>query len=65
MGGVHWWVPYGTHIRQMADASKCNGSLKMCITRTKRIMFDGRPDDKKGFTPTDVIPIVNKSFPGS
>jgi hypothetical protein len=28
-------------------------------------MFDARPDGKKGFTPTDVIPIVNKSFPDS
>jgi hypothetical protein len=25
-------------------------------------MFDARPDGKKGFTPTYVIPIINKSF---
>jgi hypothetical protein len=58
-------VPYGTHIWQVANASECNGCFQMCVTRTKRVMFDIRPDGKKGFTPTDFIPIVNKSFPGS
>jgi hypothetical protein len=28
-------------------------------------MFDACPDDKKGFTPMDVIPIINKAFPDS
>jgi hypothetical protein len=28
-------------------------------------MFDARLDGNKGFTPTDVIPIVNRSFLGS
>jgi hypothetical protein len=58
-------VPYGTHIWQVADASECNGTFKMCVTRTKLVMFDARPDGKKGFTTTDIIPIVKKSFPDS
>jgi hypothetical protein len=43
----------------------CAGTFKVCVTRTKRVMFNARPDDKKGFTPTDVIPIINKAFPDS
>lgn len=58
-------VPYGTHIWQVADASECNGTFKMGVTRAKRVIFDARPDGKKQFTPTDIIPIINKSFPGS
>jgi hypothetical protein len=52
----HQWavcigVLYSTHIWQVANASKCNGSFKMCVTRTKQVMFDARPNGKKGLTP--------------
>jgi hypothetical protein len=70
MDAAHEWVvcigvPYGTHIWQVADASECNGTFKMYITRAKRVIFNLRPHGKKQFMATDVIPLINKSFWGS
>jgi hypothetical protein len=67
---AHLWVvcigvPYGTHKWQVADASECNGTFKMNVTRVKRTFFEKRPHGKKHFAKTDIIPIINKSFHGS
>jgi hypothetical protein len=48
--------------REVADASECNETFKMCVTRAKRVIYDLRPHGMKQFTTTDVIPIINKSF---
>jgi hypothetical protein len=63
----HCWkvcigVPYGTHIWQPADSSELNGSFKMELTKAKRIYLKFKPADKKRFSSTDIIPILNMAW---
>jgi hypothetical protein len=65
---LHKWVvcigvPYATHLWQVADSSEQNGSFKMECNRAKRSIYDKRPLGKKSFTNSDVIPIINKTWP--
>jgi len=66
-GTGHKWVvcigvPYATHLWQVADASQLNGCFKVWITKVKRMMYDAMPLDKKRFTPSDIIPMLNMAF---
>jgi len=66
-GDSHKWktcfgVPYGTHVWQLADSSQVNGKFKMGVTKIKRRIYEAKPDNKKQFGPTDVIPILNYAF---
>jgi len=66
-GDGHKWktcfgVPYGTHVWQLADSSQVNGKFKMGVTKIKRQIYEAKPDNKKHFGPTDVIPILNYAY---
>jgi hypothetical protein len=54
-------VPYGTHIWQVADATKLNGCFKMALCKAKRIYLTFRDENK--FLVTDIIPLINMAFP--
>ena len=56
-------VPYATHIWQVADASSLNGAYKIELARAKRRYVERR--DTPRFEPTDIVPLVNMSFPKS
>jgi hypothetical protein len=65
----HRWViclgvPYGTHIWQVADSSQMNGAFKMALTVAKRKLFEFVTTklNRKGFIPTDIIPLVNAAW---
>ena len=55
-------VPYGSHFWQVADSNECNGSFKTNIYKFKQSMYDCKPEGKRGFKDSDIIPIVNHAF---
>jgi hypothetical protein len=66
-GPGHEWttcigVPYGTHFWQVADAEEQNGCFSIALTKAKKKLFDLKPFHKKGFFPSDIIPLINLSF---
>ena len=53
-------VPYATHIWQVADSSELNGSFKIALTKAKRdYLKHSSRTEKKKFSPSDIIPLVN------
>jgi hypothetical protein len=56
-------VPYATHLWQPADSSEVNGSFKIKLSKAKAAYLKQKPRDKKRFVNTDVIPIVNHTWP--
>jgi hypothetical protein len=66
---AHKWiiclgVPYGTHIWQVADSSQMNGAFKMALTVAKCKLFEFVTTklNRKGFVPTDIVPLVNVAW---
>ena len=55
-------VPYGSHFWQVADSNECNGSFKTNIYKFKQAMYDCKPEGKRGFKDSDIIPIVNHAI---
>jgi hypothetical protein len=57
-------VPYGTHIWQVGDASQLNGAFKMALYVAKRQYFQllSTRFNSYGFSPTDIIPLVNTAW---
>jgi hypothetical protein len=65
---MHQWkvyigVPYATHMRQPHDSSELNGCFKMQLYKTKETYLREKPALLKAFTSTNIIPIVNKTWP--
>jgi hypothetical protein len=60
-------VPYGTHIWQVADAPQQNGTFKIALTKAKQELHKKKQDLQMppNFTPTDVMPLVNKAWKAS
>jgi hypothetical protein len=66
-GEGHKWkvvigVPYGTHVRQVADSSQLNGCFKMALTKAKRNYRLKVVDEKKDFVATDIVPLLNYAW---
>jgi hypothetical protein len=64
---THPWVvclgvPYGTHIWQVADSSKLNGSFKIALNRAKAKYFSHKAPDNQRFVPTDIIPLISMAW---
>jgi hypothetical protein len=60
---VCFGVPYATHLWQVNDASRLNGTFKIELTKAKWsyvLHWDARK-----FEPTDIIPLTNMAFPKS
>ena len=57
-------VPYGTHLRQVADSKEQNGTFLLAIAKAKREMYQRNKMDKK-FLPSDIILLINEPFPKS
>jgi hypothetical protein len=56
----HLWtvclgVPYGTHIWQVADSSKLNGSFKIALTKAKPEYLTYKAANNHRFVPTDIV----------
>ena len=65
---AHKWfvcigVPYATHYWQVADSSKLNGTYKIYLTKGKELYFLAKPPGHKGWSMTDIIPLVNYAYP--
>jgi hypothetical protein len=56
-------VPYATHYWQVADSSELNGTFKMYLTEAKEVHFLAKPPGHRGWTMTDIIPLVNYAYP--
>jgi hypothetical protein len=56
-------VPYAMHYWQVADSSELNGTYKMELTRAKEAHFQAKPPGHKGWSSTDIIPLVNTAYP--
>jgi hypothetical protein len=66
----HEWVvcigvPYGTHIWQVEDSTQLNGLFNVLLTKIKPAYWAMKPSNKKGWTMTDIIPLVNAVLPVS
>lgn len=59
-------APYGTHIWQVADSSKLNGSFKIALSQAKAHYLSFQQSDNQRFVPTDIITLItiawHKSF---
>ena len=55
-------VPYGSHHWQLADSSQCNGAYKTAIAKFKQRIYDMKPEGRKSWRDSDVIPIVKHAF---
>ena len=55
-------VPYGSHIWQVADSSQCNGAYKTAFAKYKQKVCDMKPESKKGWRDSDILPIVRHAF---
>ena len=55
-------VPYGSHVWQVADSSQCNGAYKTAIAKYKQKVYDMKPEGKKGWRDSDILPIVKHAF---
>ena len=55
-------VPYGSHMWQVADSSQCNGAYKTAIAKYKQKVYDMKPEAKKAWRDSDVLPIVKHAF---
>ncbi len=53
-------VPYKTRIWQVGDASGLNGAFKIALSKAKREYLKHR--DRPNFEPTDLVPLLNKSW---
>jgi hypothetical protein len=67
---AHLWkvcigVPYATHMWQPHDSSELNGSFKTKLYKTKETYLHEKPPSLKKFSPTDIIPILNKIWPAT
>jgi hypothetical protein len=67
---LHKWsvcigVPYATHIGQVNDSSKLNGSFKMMFSKAKRDLFLIKYAQGKTMGPTDIMPLVRKAWAAS
>ena len=58
-------VPYGSHMWQVADSSQCNGAYKTAIAKYKQKVYDMKPEAKKAWRDSDVLPIVKHAFQDS
>jgi hypothetical protein len=58
-------VPYGTRLWQVADSEQMNGSFSMAFAKAKRNSFHFKNQNDKRFSPTDIIPLINASWPHS
>jgi molybdopterin converting factor small subunit len=56
-------VPYATHYWQVADSSELNGTYKMALTKGKEVHFLAKPPGHKGWSMTDIVPLVNYAYP--
>jgi hypothetical protein len=56
-------VRYTTHYWQVADSSELNGTYKMVLTRAKEVHFLAKPPGHRGWSSTDIIPLVNFAYP--
>jgi hypothetical protein len=54
---------YATHYWQVADSSELNGTYKMALTRAKEVHFLAKPPGHRGWSSTDIIPLVNFAYP--
>jgi hypothetical protein len=67
---AHPWVvcigiPYGTHLWQVADSYELNGAFKIGLTKAKNEIYTAKPGIIKKWLVTDIIPILNCTFPTS
>jgi hypothetical protein len=64
----HLWkvcigVPYATHMWQPHDSSELNGTFKTLLYKTKAAYLKEKPFGLKKFVSTDIIPILNRTWP--